>query len=98
MPNYDYHMLDSIANDYDFSLRSASEMNYNLLNIDGVLHNPTMNAKDFLDIIHNFKTKADDTFVTTYVKAGTTWTQQIIHLLLRKGKPGMYNNISSLNL
>jgi len=88
MTSYDDNIVECIADDYNNSLFNANEMTYSLLDIDGILHNPTMNTKELLNIIHHFKTKNDDTFVTTYVKAGTTWTQQIIHLLLRKGEPG----------
>ena len=89
MTSYDHDIIESIAEDYNNSLLNTNnEMIYSLLNIDGILHNPTMNVEELVDIIHNFKTKDGDTFVTTYVKAGTTWTQQIIHLLLRKGESG----------
>ncbi len=42
----------------------------------------------FEDCITGFETKDGDVFVATYVKAGTTWTQQIIHCLLRGGDEG----------
>jgi len=35
-----------------------------------------------------FETKDDDVFICTYVKAGTTWVQQIVHLLLNNGEQG----------
>ena len=99
MTSYDHDIIECIADDYKNSLLNTNnEMIYSLLNIDGILHNPTMNVKELLDIIHHFKTKAGDTFVTTYVKAGTTWTQQIIHLLLRNGEPGKYVNVIKLLL
>ena len=94
MTSYDHDIIESIADDYNNSLLNTNnEMIYSLLNIDGILHNPTMNVEELLDIIHHFKTKDGDTFVTTYVKAGTTWTQQIIHLLLRKGESGKLHYI-----
>jgi len=61
---------------------------YQLVNVRGIPQNPTFNIEKFEDIIDNFNTKDGDVFVATYVKAGTTWTQQIIHQLLRKGEPG----------
>jgi hypothetical protein len=64
------------------------ETDYNLLNIRGIPQNPTFDLSTFESIIDNFQTKDGDVFVATYVKAGTTWTQQIIHQLLRAGEPG----------
>ena len=61
---------------------------YQLVKVRGIQQNPTFNINKFEDIIDNFNTKDGDVFVATYVKAGTTWTQQIIHQLLRKGEPG----------
>jgi hypothetical protein len=61
---------------------------YNLILIRGIPQNPTFDLKVYEDIVDNFETNNGDTFVTTYVKAGTTWTQQIIHLLVRGGEPG----------
>ncbi|CAN0392624.1 unnamed protein product, partial [Ascophyllum nodosum] len=38
------------------------------------------------EVIKTFETRDDDMFVCTYVKSGTTWTQQIISLLLHEGE------------
>jgi len=61
---------------------------YNLTVVRGVPQNPTFSEDKFESIIDNFETKDGDVFIATFVKAGTTWTQQIIHLLLRQGEPG----------
>ena len=61
---------------------------YKLVEIRGVLQNPTFDKDFYEDIIDNFIIKNNDTFLVTYVKAGTTWIQQVIHLLLNKGEQG----------
>lgn len=33
------------------------------------------------DLIETFETRDNDVFICTYVKSGTTWTQQIINLV-----------------
>lgn len=35
----------------------------------------------------NYRARDDDIFIATYPKCGTTWTQQIVYLLLNKGTP-----------
>eukprot|EP01035_Chromulina_nebulosa_P019753 gene19753-25685_t len=64
------------------------ESDYKVVNVRGVPQNPTVNVELFEHIIDNFETHDNDVFVATFVKAGTTWTQQIIHQLLRKGESG----------
>lgn len=61
---------------------------YKLALVRGVRQNPTFDVARFEAIIDDFVTKDGDVFVATYVKAGTTWTQQIIHQLLRQGQEG----------
>jgi|AntAceMinimDraft_1070359.scaffolds.fasta_scaffold125434_1 hypothetical protein len=56
--------------------------------VRGIPQNPSFDVEKFEDCIDNFVTKDGDVFVATYVKAGTTWTQQMIHCLLRAGKEG----------
>ena len=68
--------------------KTAESVGYNLVKVRGIPQNPTFNAPAFEDIIDNFHTRDGDVFISTFVKAGTTWTQQIIHQLLRKGEPG----------
>lgn len=61
---------------------------YKLTVVRGIQQNPSFDEKRFEEIIDSFVTKDGDVFVATYVKAGTTWTQQIIHQLLRQGQEG----------
>ena len=79
--------IEKSINDLE-SNDSIDMAGYQLVNVRGIPQNPTFNIEKFEDIIDNFNTKDGDVFVATYVKAGTTWTQQIIHQLLRKGEPG----------
>jgi hypothetical protein len=69
-------------------MATFTEPNYNLQQIRELPQNPTFDAAQFQDIIDNFERKDGDVFIATFVKAGTTWTQQIVHLLLREGEPG----------
>jgi hypothetical protein len=66
----------------------AAAIGYNLQLIRGVPQNPLFDRQQFEDIIDHFRTRADDAFVCTYVKAGTTWCQQIVTLLLNGGEQG----------
>lgn len=66
----------------------VENVGYNLKTIRGIPQNPTFDAEKYEYIMDNFDTNNGDAFITTYVKAGTTWTQQMIHLLLRDGEPG----------
>ena len=43
-------------------------------------------ADHFIQAI-NYHARDDDIFIATYPKCGTTWTQQIVYLLLNQGKP-----------
>ncbi|KAM8960122.1 sulfotransferase 1C4-like isoform 2-T2 [Pelodytes ibericus] len=40
---------------------------------------------DFWDMIHNFQAREDDIVIATYPKAGTTWGQEILDLILMEG-------------
>ena len=50
--------------------------------------NPLFDVAMFEKLIEEFETRDDDVFVCTYVKAGTTWCQQIVTLLLNGGEQG----------
>ena len=53
--------------------------------VRGIPQNPMFDVAAFEQVIDQFQTKDGDAFVTTYVKAGTTWVQQIVHCLLHQG-------------
>jgi len=82
-PEYVKGVLEKIEKEPQFQ-----EGEYKLVPVRGVPQNPSFDAKRFEAIIDDFVSKDGDVFVATYVKAGTTWTQQIIHQLLRQGQEG----------
>lgn len=43
---------------------------YQLVNIKGIPQNPTFDVEKFEKIIDSFQTRAEDVFISTYVKAG----------------------------
>ncbi len=81
MASYVVDVIDKLSN-------KTIETDYKLVNVRGVPQNPTFDEKKFEEVIDNFVTRDGDVFIATFVKAGTTWTQQIVHLLLRDGEPG----------
>lgn len=60
----------------------------NLVSIRGIPQNPTFNVEKFENLIDQFETHDNDVFIATFVKAGTTWTQQIVSQILRNGELG----------
>ncbi|KAJ1448109.1 P-loop containing nucleoside triphosphate hydrolase protein [Pelagophyceae sp. CCMP2097] len=66
----------------------AADVGYNLALVRGVPQNPLFDVAMFEDLIDKFETRNDDVFICTYVKAGTTWCQQIVTLLLNDGEQG----------
>jgi hypothetical protein len=84
-------MTDYVKGAFAKLVESIEPTGYNLAVIRGIPQNPTFDVAQYEDIIDNFPARDNDVFVATFVKAGTTWTQQIIHLLLRQGEPsGFY--------
>mmetsp|Transcript_22530 Transcript_22530/g.29484 ORF Transcript_22530/g.29484 Transcript_22530/m.29484 type:complete len:319 (+) Transcript_22530:78-1034(+) len=67
---------------------NPADYGYNLVSIRGVYQNPNFSEEKFNELIQNFQTRDDDVYICTYVKAGTTWTQQIITMLLNGGNQG----------
>ena len=80
---YDEPAADDLIED-----APAANIGYNLQLIRGVPQNPLFDRTQFEDIIDKFATRDTDTYVCTYVKAGTTWCQQIVTLLLNNGEQG----------
>eukprot|EP01039_Chlorochromonas_danica_P012995 gene12995-14987_t len=84
MASYVESALEKLAENADTS-------GYNLAVIRGIPQNPTFDVAQYEDLIDNFAVRESDVFIATFVKAGTTWTQQIVHLLLQGGQPsGLY--------
>jgi len=67
---------------------TAASVGYTLVPIRGVPQNPLFDVAKCEALIDSFEGRASDVFVCTYVKAGTTWTQQIVTLLLNGGEQG----------
>eukprot|EP00904_Undaria_pinnatifida_P001158 jgi/Undpi1/11042/HiC_scaffold_30.g13342.m2 len=67
---------------------AKEEVTYKLGPCRGVQQNPVHDETVLNDLVDNFETRDDDIFVCTYVKSGTTWTQQILTLLRNKGEQG----------
>lgn len=73
-------------NPYQTLLENAGiQSDYKAVLVRGTPQNPMFDVSAFEDLIDHFETKEGDVFVATYVKAGTTWVQQIIHCLLSQG-------------
>ena len=53
--------------------------------LNGVLMPPFV-TQEQLDRLKHFQLRADDIWIVTYPKAGTTWTQQIIKLARNGGQ------------
>ena len=67
---------------------SAADKNYNLINFRGVPQNPTFRVEELESLVSSFEARAGDIFICTYPKCGTTWMQQICHLLVHNGEQG----------
>jgi len=49
---------------------------------------PFITQQEMDTLAHEFVVATDDLFVVTYPKCGTTWTEQIVHLILNNGEQG----------
>ena len=49
---------------------------------------PFVTQQEMDTLVNEFVVHADDLFVVTYPKCGTTWTEQIVHLILNQGEQG----------
>ncbi|CAM9817820.1 unnamed protein product [Ectocarpus sp. 8 AP-2014] len=68
--------------------KEKEEVKYVLNVCRGVPQNDAHDEESLNSLIDTFETRDSDVFVCTYVKSGTTWTQQIINLLRNKGEDG----------
>ncbi|CAN0192178.1 unnamed protein product [Scytosiphon promiscuus] len=66
--------------------KDKEEVTYCLKECNGITQNLHHDEDQLNDLIDTFETRDDDVFICTYVKSGTTWTQQIISLLRNKGE------------
>lgn len=67
---------------------SCLPQNYNLVDFRGVPQNPTFRVDELETLVTTFDARAGDIFICTYPKCGTTWMQQICHLLVNGGEQG----------
>lgn len=65
--------------------KTADDVGYRLALVRGVPQNPLFDVAAFERLITEFHARPSDVFICTYVKAGTTWTQQIVTNLLEGG-------------
>ncbi len=68
-----------------------TEFKFNLVNDGkgGQIVFPIFISQADIDLIEKeFTAKDGDVFVTTYPRSGTTWTEQMVHLLVRNGEQG----------
>ena len=55
----------------------------------GVVNLPVFVSQADMDLIEKeFVPQAGDVFITTYPRSGTTWTEQMVHLLVNNGEQG----------
>src|SRR6185369_12934880 len=55
----------------------------------GMIHFPFMISQADMDLIEKeFVVQDDDVYVVTFPRSGTTWTEQIVHLLVNNGEQG----------
>lgn len=76
------------AVDEFFEPVSAGDVGYTMSTVRGIPQNPLFDGALFEEMIDGFVTRDSDVFVCTYVKAGTTWAQQIVTLLCNGGEQG----------
>jgi hypothetical protein len=70
---------------------TAPDKNYNMVSFRGVPQNPTFRVEELENLVSTFETAPGDVFICTYPKCGTTWMQQICHLLVNGGEQGSSN-------
>ena len=63
----------------------------------GLIKFPVFISQADMDLIEkDFAVKEGDVFVVTYPRSGTTWTEQIVHLLVNHGEQGAQRLIDAV--
>jgi hypothetical protein len=57
-------------------------------NVHGISYPPGLNEAKMDLFKDNFQGRPDDVYIVTFPKSGTTWTQQVLHLLHNRGEQG----------
>jgi hypothetical protein len=60
----------------------AKAMNLKLVSFRGIPQNPSFRVDELEELATTFESRDGDVFICTYPKCGTTWMQQICHLLV----------------
>ncbi|KAL7987822.1 hypothetical protein Chor_006741, partial [Crotalus horridus] len=58
---------------------------------------PVVSSPESIDSLENFEIRDDDTFIITYPKSGTVWTQNIVSLILYEGHRDGTENITLID-
>ncbi|CAM9840149.1 unnamed protein product [Ascophyllum nodosum] len=67
-------------------IKDGEELYYKLSLVNGIPQMHRFEEDRVNEVIKTFETREDDVYLCTYVKSSTTWTQQIISLLLHEGE------------
>ena len=65
-------------------MAAVKPITMNLSPVNGIPMNILVSQQN-VDELANFELRSDDLFVVSYPKTGTTWTQQIVKLILSNG-------------
>jgi hypothetical protein len=62
--------FDYVADVLEKFRTNPIKTDYHLVNVKGIPQNPTFDVDKFEKLIDSFPTRAEDVFISTYVKAG----------------------------